>query len=137
MGRRERGEDKVDALFSGISQLESLKDMAQSISESLKFLGILSFILVLLFVIITAVIVLAPTLISIIRRTRLRKIIFIANIISIFFFGVNFALPFIIWAVLVIAALIGKREIKTGIDIPTIIINTSSSQIENVKTNRR
>lgn len=127
----------MDELFNGISQLESFKTAVQSLSQTLKFLGILSFVLILLIIIIVAVVILAPTLISIIRKTKLRKVIVMANIIGVFFFLFNFILPLIIWSILFIASLIGKKELKTNVDIPSIIINTSSSQVNNRKSNRR
>ena len=126
----------LEELFNGISQLESFKNTIQSLSESLKFLGILSFVLILLFIIIVAAVILAPTIISMNRKTKFRKIIIIANLITVLFFLVNFTLPLIIWALLFIVALMGKKELKTTIDIPTIIINTTSSQVNNRKSNR-
>ncbi|QXE20959.1 hypothetical protein [Clostridium sp. 001] len=88
-------------------------------------------------IIISTVVILAPTIVSTIRKTKHRKIIVITNIIVLFFFLINFTLPFIILAVLFIISLTGKKELKTTIDIPSIIINTSSSQVNNRKSTRR
>ena len=121
----------MDELTNLIIQSESLKSAIESLAESLRFLGMLSFVVLLAAIVITAVVVLAPTLIAIIRKTRIRKIIIITNVLSLFLFLINFILPLIVWGIIFIIALTGKKETAANVEMPAIIINTSSYKSNN------
>lgn len=101
--------------FSATEQLiHSIRDMFAA-------LGILA----LVFVLILGLIYFAPTIIASMRNIRLKALVCIVNVGTIPLFFVRMWLPAILWLVLMILSIVGKRK-RPDSDLPNITIQTGT-----------
>ena len=93
----------MDAL---IYSLREGTNLIENINEAIRLLGILAIVLIL----IIGFVFFLPTIIASLRHIKLRAFVCVVNVIGISTFFLSFYIPIIIWLVLMIVALVGKKE---------------------------
>ncbi len=104
-------------LFYFIRLLTSGESVPEAIQELFQVAGIMT----IAFVLLLGFVYFLPTIISGLRKTKLRWIIFILNVVFIVVLFFNLILPLVIWLVLMVLAITGKKDMNkietTGVKI--------------------
>ncbi len=92
--------------------------MASLMEKLLDVAGVGTVIMIILIVLVYFL----PAVIALIRKTKMRLLICILNVLSIATFFTKIYVPIVIWLVIMLLAIIGKRDVRTRNNLPDIVI---------------